>query len=123
MGGCLIQCATSKANKMKTSSSLSEQVLSDRNTFSTRTLASRREQADAGLNQLTPAQAAEMALNNARYRDKLGFPFIICARLNNIEMIREAFSNRLDNQREKEVEIALGEISKIGRFRLADAIL
>src|SRR5271165_6588360 len=83
MGGCLIQCATSKANKMKTSSSLSEQVLSDRNTFSTRTLASRREQADAGLNQLTPTLAAEMALNNARYRDKFGFPFIICARLNN----------------------------------------
>ena len=87
------------------------------------TNASRREQADAGLNQLTPTQAAEMALNNARYRDKFGFPFIICARLNNIEMIREAFSNRLDNHREKELEIALGEISKIGRLRLADAIL
>jgi 2-oxo-4-hydroxy-4-carboxy-5-ureidoimidazoline decarboxylase len=64
-----------------------------------------------------------MALNNARYRDKFGFPFIICARLNNIEMIREAFSDRLDNHREKELEIALGEISKIGRLRLADAIL
>lgn len=87
------------------------------------TNASRREQADAGLNQLTPTQAAEMALNNACYRDKFGFPFIICARLNNIEMIREAFSNRLDNHREKELEIVLGEISKIGRLRLADAIL
>ena len=85
--------------------------------------ASRREQADAGLNQLTPAQAAEMALNNALYRDKFGFPFIICARLNDFEMIREAFSNRLDNHREKEIGIALGEISKIGRLRLADAIL
>ena len=87
------------------------------------TNASRREQADAGLNQLTPTLAAEMAHNNARYRDKFGFPFIVCARLNNIEMIREAFSNRLDNHREKELEIALGEISKIGRLRLADAIL
>ena len=87
------------------------------------TNASRREQADACLNQLTPTQAAEMALNNAYYRDKFGFPFIICARLNNIEMIREAFSNRLDNHREKEVDIALREISKIGRLRLADAIL
>jgi 2-oxo-4-hydroxy-4-carboxy-5-ureidoimidazoline decarboxylase len=85
--------------------------------------ASRREQADAGLNQLTPAQAAEMALNNALYRDKFGFPFIICARLNDFEMIREAFSNRLDNHREKEIAIALEEISKIGRLRLADAIL
>ena len=85
--------------------------------------ASRREQADAGLNQLTPAQAAEMALNNALYRDKFGFPFIICARLNDFEMIREAFSNRLDNHREKEIATALEEISKIGRLRLADAIL
>jgi 2-oxo-4-hydroxy-4-carboxy-5-ureidoimidazoline decarboxylase len=85
--------------------------------------ASRREQADAGLNQLTPAQAAEMALNNTLYRDKFGFPFIICARLNDFEMIREAFSNRLDNHREKEIAIALEEISKIGRLRLADAIL
>jgi len=85
--------------------------------------ASRREQADAGLNQLTPAQAAEMALNNAHYRDKFGFPFIICARLNDFEMIREAFSNRLDHHREKEIAIALEEISKIGRLRLADAIL
>ena len=85
--------------------------------------ASRREQADAGLNQLTPAQVVEMALNSALYRDRFGFPFIICARLNNIDMIREAFSNRLDNHREKEVDIALGEISKIGRLRLAEAIL
>ena len=85
--------------------------------------ASRREQADAGLNQLTLAQAAEMALNNALYRDKFGFPFIICARLNDFEMIREAFSNRLDNHREKEIATALEEISKIGRLRLADAIL
>ena len=87
------------------------------------TKVSRREQADAGLNQLTATQAAEMAINNALYRDKFGFPFIICARLNNIEMIREAFSIRLDNHREKEVEIALGEISKIGRLRLEDTIL
>jgi 2-oxo-4-hydroxy-4-carboxy-5-ureidoimidazoline decarboxylase len=85
--------------------------------------ASRREQADAGLNRLTPRQAEEMALNNARYRDKFGFPFIICARLNNPEMISEAFSKRLDNDPDKEVDIALGEISKIGRLRLADAIL
>lgn len=87
------------------------------------TNASRREQADAGLDQLTPTQTAEMLTNNALYRDKFGFPFIICARLNNIEMIREAFSNRLDNCPEKEVDIALGEISKIGRLRLADAVL
>ena len=62
-------------------------------------------------------------LNKMDQSSFVGFPFIICARLNNIEMILEGFSNRLDNHREKEVEIALGEISKIGRLRLADAIL
>src|ERR1700686_2633941 len=47
------------------------------------TNASRREQAGAGLNYLTSAQTEQMRHNNARYREKFGFPFIICARLNN----------------------------------------
>ncbi len=47
------------------------------------TVASRREQAEAGLDQLTVAEAEQMAHNNARYREKFGFPFVLCVRLNN----------------------------------------
>ena len=74
------------------------------------------------MNQLTTAEAEQMARNNALYREKFGFPFILCARLNNAGTIRDAFAQRLENSREKEIEVALGEISKIGRLRLADAI-
>jgi 2-oxo-4-hydroxy-4-carboxy-5-ureidoimidazoline decarboxylase len=86
------------------------------------TVASRREQADAGLNQLTASEAEQMARNNERYREKFGFPFILCARLNNAKSIREALEKRLENSRAKEIDVALGEISKIGRLRLADAV-
>jgi 2-oxo-4-hydroxy-4-carboxy-5-ureidoimidazoline decarboxylase len=85
------------------------------------TVASRREQADAGLNELTAAQAEQMALHNAQYRDKFGFPFIVCARLKNAGTILEAVAKRLENTRANEIGVALEEISKIGRLRLADA--
>jgi 2-oxo-4-hydroxy-4-carboxy-5-ureidoimidazoline decarboxylase len=84
--------------------------------------ASRREQKGAGLNDLTPAQTERMKHNNARYREKFGFPFILCARLNNTETILDAFEKRLENSRRQEIAVALGEISKIGRLRLEGAI-
>jgi OHCU decarboxylase len=86
------------------------------------TVASRHEQAEAGLDQLTETEAEEMARNNERYREKFGFPFILCARQNNAQSIREALEKRLENSRAQEIDVALGEISKIGRLRLADAV-
>jgi 2-oxo-4-hydroxy-4-carboxy-5-ureidoimidazoline decarboxylase len=86
------------------------------------TNASRKEQAGAGLNELTAAEAEQMVRNNARYREKFGFPFILCARLNNAGTIRQALAERLPNDRTKEIGIALEEISKIARLRLADAL-
>ena len=86
------------------------------------TIASRREQAVAGLNQLTTAEAEQMARNNAQYRERFGFPFIICASLNNAGTIRDAFVERLEHSRSQEIRVALEEISKIGRLRLAGAI-
>jgi 2-oxo-4-hydroxy-4-carboxy-5-ureidoimidazoline decarboxylase len=84
--------------------------------------ASRREQKGAGLNHLTPAQKEQMRHNNAQYREKFGFPFIICARLNNTGTILDAFAKRLENSRAQEIVVALAEISKIGRLRLEGAI-
>jgi 2-oxo-4-hydroxy-4-carboxy-5-ureidoimidazoline decarboxylase len=86
------------------------------------TNASRFEQAAAGLNLLTPAQTEQMRQNNARYRKKFGFPFILCARLSNTGAILDAFERRLQNSRREEVVVALKEISKIGRLRLEGAI-
>ncbi len=86
------------------------------------TAASTSEQATAGLNELTSADAQEITKNNTLYREKFGFPFIVCVRLNNIGLIREAFTERLQNGRGQEMNIALREISKIARLRLADVV-
>ncbi len=84
--------------------------------------ASNREQAEAGLNELTPELATELDRRNTAYREKFGFPFVICARLNNLTVILDALANRLKHDRETEIALALEEISKIARLRLMDAI-
>jgi 2-oxo-4-hydroxy-4-carboxy--5-ureidoimidazoline (OHCU) decarboxylase len=43
-------------------------------------------------------------------------------RLNNIELIREAYTERLQNDRAQEINVALREISKIASLRLADVV-
>ena len=87
------------------------------------TPASRSEQAGAGLHQLTIAETELLVHNNALYREKFGFPFVLCVRLNNAGAILGAFAERLENTRVEEIGVALAEISKIARLRLADIIL
>src|SRR5689334_20891232 len=57
----------------------------------TLTSASTAEQASAGLNNLSPEEIAMFNHFNQAYRDKFGFPFVICARLNKKEAILKAF--------------------------------
>ncbi len=86
------------------------------------TAASAREQANAGLDRLTPEETGLFLENNAAYRAKFGFPFVICARLNRKEAILNGFRARLPNSREQEVQTALQEIFKIAELRLNDLI-
>ena len=86
------------------------------------TAASVREQADAGLDRLTPEELELFRENNAAYRAKFGFPFVICARLNRKEAILDGFQARLPNSREQEIQTALQEIFKIAELRLNDLI-
>ena len=83
---------------------------------------STNEQASAGLDQLTPDEIATFKANNASYKEKFGFPFVICARLNKKEAIMNGFKVRLDNFREQEIKTALEEIFKIAELRLRDLI-
>ena len=71
------------------------------------------EQASAGLTQLTPAEVELFQTNNAAYKAKFGFPFIICARLNKKDAILKGFESRLKNSREQEIKTALEQIFKI----------
>src|SRR5579862_9268874 len=58
------------------------------------------EQATAGLDKLTQEEVKLFQRNNAAYKAKFGFPFIICARLNKKEAILAGFETRLKNMRE-----------------------
>src|SRR5689334_1911344 len=48
---------------------------------------SESEQANAGLENLSSDERARFQEYNARYRDRFGFPFVICARLNKKDAI------------------------------------
>lgn len=80
------------------------------------------EQAAAGLSSLTPDEVAAFERYNAAYREKFGFPFVICARENKKDAIVAAMPRRLQNTRDAEIATALEEIYKIARLRLADAV-
>lgn len=81
---------------------------------------SAREQAGAGLDQLTLEEIQSFQGNNAAYREKFGFPFVICARLNKKDAILAGFKIRLQHSREQEIAVALAEIFKIAELRLRD---
>lgn len=86
------------------------------------TAESTREQASAGLDQLTDAELADFTARNDAYKAKFGFPFVICARLNAKAAILAAMQARVDNPPEVEFATALGEIEKIAWLRLQDAL-
>jgi 2-oxo-4-hydroxy-4-carboxy-5-ureidoimidazoline decarboxylase len=80
------------------------------------------EQSAAGLAQLTDSEIEQFERYNAAYREKFGFPFVICARENKKDAILKAFPIRLDHSREQEIQTALEEIFKIARLRLFDSV-
>ncbi len=80
------------------------------------------EQTAAGLAKLSADEIAAFERYNAQYREKFGFPFVICARRNRKEAILEAFPRRLANSRETELATALDEVFKIAQLRLVDAV-
>ena len=83
---------------------------------------STKEQASAGLNQLSTGELANFQRLNAAYRERFGFPFVICARLNARDTILHAMQQRLDHSAEQERAAALEEIEKIAWLRLEDVI-
>lgn len=80
------------------------------------------EQAAAGLSRLSPEEMALFRRQNAAYRNRFGFPFVICARLNVKSAILADFERRLKHSREQEIKTALEEIFKIADLRLRDLI-
>lgn len=86
----------------------------------TLTDASAAEQASAGLDRLTPEEFARFHDLNAAYRERFGFPFIICVRLTDKAGILAAMEARLSHDRDTEIAAALAQIGEIVRLRLMD---
>jgi len=80
------------------------------------------EQKGAGLGDLSDEEIAIFDRYNGAYKNRFGFPFVICARENKKASILAAFPSRLENEPEREVQTALAEIAKIARFRLQDLV-
>jgi xanthine dehydrogenase D subunit len=80
------------------------------------------EQASAGLDRLTADELEALRRLNRDYRERFAFPLIVCVREHTKDSILAWGAARLEHSREQEIEIALGEISKIARLRLADLL-
>jgi 2-oxo-4-hydroxy-4-carboxy-5-ureidoimidazoline decarboxylase len=82
--------------------------------------ASVKEQTGAGLNELSQEEYERFHQLNQVYKNKFGFPFIIAVKNHTKTSILEAFEQRLQNQKEAEIQQAIVEITEIARFRLLD---
>jgi 2-oxo-4-hydroxy-4-carboxy-5-ureidoimidazoline decarboxylase len=82
------------------------------------------EQRAAGLgpDDLTRDDIETFSRSNAAYKEKFGFPFIICARENHKASILAAFPVRLAHDIATERETALREVERIGWYRLIDLV-
>lgn len=83
---------------------------------------SAEEQRAAGLEQLTPQMKNTMNEYNRRYKEKFGFPFIICAKENKIQSIIHGLQNRYNNSYEEEINTGINEVKKICRLRILDIV-
>ena len=83
---------------------------------------SHSEQASAGLDRLTPDEYAAFTRTNAAYRERFGFPLVVCVREHTKESILRVAAERLSNSEDEEIRVALEEIAKIARLRLEDML-
>ena len=77
------------------------------------------EQAAAGLDRCTRDELARLTKQNARYRRRHGFPFVIAVKGKSKTDILAALEARLGQETADEFQRCLDEIAKIARLRLA----
>jgi 2-oxo-4-hydroxy-4-carboxy-5-ureidoimidazoline decarboxylase len=83
---------------------------------------SQAEQGGLGLDRLSAEEFECFGRLNAAYREKFGFPFIVCVRRHTRDSILRQFELRLRNDTNSERAAALHEIGLITRLRLVDAV-
>ena len=83
---------------------------------------SRKEQAGAGLDRLTPEEFERFTALNAAYKERFEIPFIFAVKGATKGMILAAFEERLANGREEELKNAIDNVCRIMRFRIEDRV-
>ena len=83
---------------------------------------SQSEQGGLGLDRLSVEEFERFNRLNTAYREKFGFPFIVCVRRHTRDSILRQFERRLAHDREAEREAALHEIGLITRLRLVGLV-
>lgn len=86
------------------------------------TESSAREQAGLGLDRLGDEEFECFTRLNERYRERFGFPFVICVRLTDKAGVLSAFETRLSHDIPTEMAEALGQIYHIACLRLGDLL-
>ncbi len=83
---------------------------------------SQAEQGGLGLDRLSAEEFDRFSRLNAAYREKFGFPCIICVRRHTRDSTLRQFERRLGNDAATERAAALTEIGLITRLRLVDMV-
>ena len=86
------------------------------------TKASSGEQKGAGLSSLTQEQLERLTTLNGQYRKRFGFPFILAVKGHTPESVIASLSERVLHEIPAERVVALQQICRIARFRLAELI-
>lgn len=105
----IIRCHPDLAGRLAEANQLSEE--------------STREQKAAGLLELSDSERRELNSLNESYKERFGFPFVVCARENKKESIFAGLTARLGNSLQDEEQQSLKEISKIAWHRLNDIVI
>lgn len=87
------------------------------------TAESTEEQNSAGLDRLSDAEYAAFARVNNAYRDKFGFPYIVCVRRHTRDSVLRDFETRLRNIAKTETRRAIEEIGRISALRLDQFVI
>jgi OHCU decarboxylase len=83
---------------------------------------SRKEQAGAGLNQLTPDEFSRFTELNSAYRERFGFPFILAVKGATKTQILDSFAERIDRDPDEEFAAALLQVARIVALRLDERV-
>jgi N-carbamoyl-L-amino-acid hydrolase len=86
------------------------------------TSASTSEQQGAGLAACTASQLTRLQSLNSQYTGRFGFPFVLAVKGHTPDSVIANLAERMNHDASEERSVALREICRIARFRLADLV-